>query len=69
LEDLPIGGEKNIGRGVLIGQSAAIYEDGQIIATLKGQGVDFKIEGDFKKLKKDYNDTQTLIEPCEKKTA
>jgi CRISPR/Cas system CSM-associated protein Csm3 (group 7 of RAMP superfamily) len=68
LEDLPIGGEKNIGRGVLIGQSAEIYEDGQTIATLKEQGDDFKVEGDFEKLK-DYNDTQTLIEPCKKKTA
>jgi CRISPR/Cas system CSM-associated protein Csm3 (group 7 of RAMP superfamily) len=68
LEDLPIGGEKNVGRGVLIGQSAAIYEDGQEIARLKGQSNDFEVTGDMKKLNT-YNDTQKLIEPCEKKTA
>ncbi len=69
LEDLPIGGEKNVGRGVLIGQSAAIYEDGQEIATLKGQGNDLKVTGDMEKLKQQFNDTQKLIEPCEKKIA
>ena len=35
LEDLAIGGEKNVGRGVLIGQKAIIRNEGQMLGKLK----------------------------------
>lgn len=35
LEDLAIGGEKNVGRGVLIGMEAKVYEDGDLKAAFK----------------------------------
>lgn len=43
LEDLAIGGEKNVGRGILIGQEAVIYENDDILAAFHrdGQGLNF----------------------------
>lgn len=45
LEDLPIGGEKNVGRGVLIGLEAEVYVDGSLKAAFKrkysGVGLEF----------------------------
>ncbi|MBX2929798.1 MAG: hypothetical protein KF852_18335 [Saprospiraceae bacterium] len=38
LEDLAIGGEKNIGRGILTGQSAEIWNNGQKVAAFKRKG-------------------------------
>ncbi|MEZ4829280.1 MAG: RAMP superfamily CRISPR-associated protein [Bacteroidia bacterium] len=38
LEDLAIGGEKNVGRGILTGQKAAIYDNGQQVAAFKRNG-------------------------------
>lgn len=35
LEDLAIGGEKNVGRGILIGQEAKIYNDGKLLVYFK----------------------------------
>jgi CRISPR/Cas system CSM-associated protein Csm3 (group 7 of RAMP superfamily) len=34
LEDLPIGGEKNVGRGTLIGESAVVHDEGRCVATI-----------------------------------
>lgn len=38
LEDLAIGGEKNIGRGILTGQSAEVRHNGETIATFQRNG-------------------------------
>lgn len=38
LEDLAIGGEKNIGRGILIGQEAEIFNKGKLIAKFERNG-------------------------------
>jgi CRISPR/Cas system CSM-associated protein Csm3 (group 7 of RAMP superfamily) len=38
LEDLAIGGEKNVGRGILIGQEATIYNGGKKIAAFNRDG-------------------------------
>jgi CRISPR/Cas system CSM-associated protein Csm3 (group 7 of RAMP superfamily) len=38
LEDLAIGGEKNVGRGILVGQEAIIYENGAILAAFHRNG-------------------------------
>lgn len=44
LEDLAIGGEKNVGRGVLIGQNAEVWNDGQRVAAFQreSQGAELK---------------------------
>lgn len=38
LEDLAIGGEKNVGRGILTGLSAEVWNDGQKVAAFKRKG-------------------------------
>src|SRR5690606_23595437 len=40
MEDLAIGGEKNVGRGLLIGQKASIYENSKIIASFEREASD-----------------------------
>jgi CRISPR/Cas system CSM-associated protein Csm3 (group 7 of RAMP superfamily) len=40
LEDLAIGGEKNVGRGILVGQEATIHENGSILAAFRRNGND-----------------------------
>jgi len=43
LEDLAIGGEKNIGRGILIGQKAKVFNDGELIAQFQRNGTSHEL--------------------------
>ncbi|MCW5925083.1 MAG: hypothetical protein KIS77_22395 [Saprospiraceae bacterium] len=58
LEDLAIGGEKNVGRGILMGLSAEVWNDGQKVAIFqrKGQGPELEfIKGSAAALNKLVN--------------
>lgn len=61
LEDLAIGGEKNVGRGILVGREATVYNDGKLEAA-------FQRDGDGSGLNFTTGSAEELNQLCEPKT-